>query len=364
MRGRGRQTAAIRLACAVAGVLGFRQAAATTAEGEEIRMPPYTPGRRALIGAAAAAIAAPRLAAAQDAWPSRPVRYINPYTAGGPTDTLSRLLCQRMAELSGQQLVVENRTGSAGLVGNQAIAQSPPDGYTLGLGGIATHAIAPTLYARLPFDPQKDFTLLTGMWQLPNLLVVNLDMPATTVPELIAHLKANPGKYSYASAGAGTTLHISGELFKAMAGVEMTHVPYRGSASAYPDILAGRVHMIFDNIPGALAQARAGRVRSLGVTSVQRSPVVPDVPAISETLAGFDMASWTCLCGPAGIPRDVVSRISDLSRRALQSEDLKRQYLEQGSTAWWTTPEQIADFRTAEERRLAPVIRASGARVE
>ncbi len=320
--------------------------------------------RRRAVLAAAGGLAAPRLAAAQEAWPARPVRYINPYTAGGPTDTLSRQICQKMAELSGQQFVVENRTGSGGVVGNLAIAQSAPDGYTLGLGGIATHAIAPTLYARLPFDPHRDFTFTTAMWQLPNLLVVNNDIPARSVPELIAHLKANPGKYAYASAGAGTTLHISGELFRTMAGVEITHVPYRGSAAAYPDIIGGRVHMIFDNIPGALAQAREGRVRALGVTSRARSPVVPDTPAIAESLPGFDMSSWTCLCGPAGIPRDVVARISALARRALESEDLKRAYLEQGATAWWTTPEQIADFRAAEEARLAPIIRASGARVD
>jgi tripartite-type tricarboxylate transporter receptor subunit TctC len=327
-------------------------------------MPKTTLDRRALLGAAAAALAAPRFAAAQDAWPSRPVRYINPYTAGGPTDTLSRQLCHVMSELSGQQFVVENRTGSGGLVGNQVIAQAAPDGYTIGLGGIASHAISPTLYARMPFDAQKDFTFFTGIWRLPNLLVVNNDIPARSVPELIAFLKANPGEYSYASAGAGTTLHIAGAMFATMAGVSMTHVPYRGSAAAYPDIIAGRVHMIFDNIPGALAQAKENRVRALGVTSAQRSPVVPDTPSIAETLPGYDMASWTCICGPAGVPRAVVQRLSDLSRRALESDTLKRQYLEQGATAWWTTPEQIADFRAAEERRLAPIIRASGARVE
>lgn len=327
-------------------------------------MPPYTrPGRRALF-AVGAALAAPRIAAAQDAWPNRPVRYINPYTAGGPTDTLSRQICHKLSELSGQQFVVENRTGSGGLVGNQAIAQAAPDGYTIGLGGIASHAISPTLYARMPFDAQRDFTFVTGIWRLPNLLVVNNDIPARSVPELIAFLKANPGKYSYASAGAGTTLHIAGAMFAAMAGVEMTHVPYRGSAAAYPDIIAGRVHMIFDNIPGALAQAKENRVRALGVTSAQRSPVVPTTPSIAETLPGYDMSSWTCICGPAGMPRAAVQRLSALSRRALESEDLKRQYLEQGATAWWTTPEEIADFRAAEERRLAPIIRASGARVE
>lgn len=327
-------------------------------------MPSVSLDRRALLGTAATLLAAPRLAAAEEAWPNRPVRYINPYSAGGPTDTLSRQLCQKLSDLSGQQFVVENRTGSGGLVGNQAIAQAVPDGYTLGLGGIASHAISPTLYARMPFDAQKDFTFVTGMWRLPNLLVVNNDIPARTVPELIAFLKAHPGQYAYGSAGAGTTLHISGAMFCAMAGVEMTHVPYRGSAAAYPDIIAGRVHMIFDNIPGALAQAKENRVRALGVTSAERSPVVPDTPSIAETLPGYDMSSWTCLCGPAGLPPAMVQRMSALSRRALETEELKRQYLDQGATAWWTTPEQIADFRAAEERRLAPIIRASGARVE
>ncbi|NMJ40952.1 tripartite tricarboxylate transporter substrate binding protein [Roseomonas sp. JC162] len=324
----------------------------------------FTPGRRAMLGLAATGLAAPRLAGAQDAWPSRPVRYICPYAAGGPTDTLSRQFCQKMSEITGQQFVVENRTGSGGVVGNLAIAQSTPDGYTIGMGGIATHAISPTLYARLPFDPHKDFTFVTGLWQLPNLLVINNDIPARSVAELIAVLKANPGRYSYGSAGPGTTLHISGELFKMKAGVDMAHVPYRGSAAAYPDIIAGRVHMIFDNIPGALAQAREGRVRALGVTSAARSPVVPDVPSIAETLPGYDMSSWTCLCGPAGVPRAAIERMSAFARRALEAEDLKRQYLDQGSTAWWTTPEQVADFRAAEEQRLAPIIRASGARAE
>lgn len=323
----------------------------------------FAAGRRAVL-VSAAALAAPRLAAAQGDWPARPVRYINPYTAGGPTDTLSRLLCQKMSDLSGQQFVVENRTGSGGIVGNQAIAAAAPDGYTLGLGGIATHAIAPTLYARMPFDAARDFSFASGMWRLPNLLVVNNDLPARSVPELVAHLKANPGKYSYASAGSGTTLHISGELFKTMAGVEMTHVPYRGSAAAYPDILSGRVHMIFDNIPGALAQAREGRVRPLGVTSAERSPVVPDTPAIAETLPGFDMSSWTVLCGPAGMPPALLQRISALVRRALEDDGLKRAYLGQGATAWPTTPEQAVAFRAAEEARLAPIIRASGARVD
>ncbi|MFC7690116.1 Bug family tripartite tricarboxylate transporter substrate binding protein [Paeniroseomonas aquatica] len=229
-------------------------------------------------------------------WPNRPVRYINPYPPGGPTDTLSRLYCARMSEVSGQQFVVENRSGSGGNVGADAIAKSTPDGYTIGLGGVASHAIAPTLYRSLPFDPEKDFTLVSGLWQLPNLLAVHLDLPARTVPELIALVKANPGKYTFGSAGSGTTLHLAG-VFKQLAKVDMVHVPYRGSAPAQLDLVAGRISMMFDNIPGTLSLARQGQVRPLAVTSLARSPVAPEIPAISD----WPVSMWCP--GPASADR-------------------------------------------------------------
>jgi hypothetical protein len=221
-------------------------------------------GRRVALGGLvggglAATLAAPALVRAQGTYPSRPVRYINPYPAGGPTDTLSRLFCARMSELTGQQWIVENRGGAGGNVGMDALAKSEPDGYSLGLGGIAAHAIAPTLYAKLPFNARTDFTFVTTIWWLPNLLAVNLDLPAKSVPELIELCRNNPGKYSYGSAGAGTTLHLSGELFKTMAKVDIQHVPYRGSAPATQDLLAGQIHMMFDNIPGTLTQDHAVR---------------------------------------------------------------------------------------------------------
>lgn len=323
------------------------------------------PRRAAIV----AALAAPAIARAQGTgqgsdWPVRPVRYINPYPPGGPTDTLSRIYCARMSELTGQQFLVENRSGSGGNVGADAIAKSAPDGYTVGLGGIASHAIAPTLYASLPFDPARDFTLVSGLWQLPNLLAVNLDVPARTVPELIALAKANPGRYSYGSAGSGTTLHLAGELFKRMTGIELVHVPYRGSAAAQPDLLAGRIHMMFDNIPGTLQLSRQGAVRPLAVTSLQRSPVAPEIPAISETLPGFDIVSWTCLAAPAGLPPAMVARMNALTRQALASEALIRAYRDLGAEPWWTSAEDIALYRVAQEARLAPLIRASGARVD
>jgi tripartite-type tricarboxylate transporter receptor subunit TctC len=336
------------------------------------RMETASLSRRGALGLAAGGLAAPALARAQGAgqgaagadWPTQTVRYINGFPPGGSTDILSRIFCARMSEITGQQFVVENRSGSGGNVGVDAIAKSRPDGYTVGLGGIASHAIAPTLQQSLPFDPTKDFTFVSGLWQLPNLLVVNNDLPVRSVPELIALLKANPGKYSYGSAGPGTTLHISGEMLKTLAGVDILHVPYRGAAPAMVDLMAGRVQFMLDNIPGAIAQARQGKVRALAVTSAQRSPVAPDLPSLSEFLPGFDIFSWTCLCAPAGLPAAMVARMSAFSKRALESEDLRKSYFDQGATAWWTTPEQIVAFRAAQQERLRPLILASGARPE
>ena len=320
--------------------------------------------RRSILAGLAGGIAAPAIVSAQGTYPNKTVRYINPFPAGGGTDTLSRLFCAKMSELTGQQWVVENKGGSGGNVGMDALAQSAPDGYTLGLGGIASHAIAPSLYAKLPFKVPDDFTFVSTIWQLPNMLIVNLDLPAKSVPELIELLRKNPGKYSYASAGNGTTLHLSGELFKTMAKVDMIHVPYRGAAPAMQDLLAGQVHMIFDNIPGALAQSRPGKVRALGVTSKERTPVVPDVPAIAETLPGFDINSWTTLTGPAKLPTEIVARLSELSRKALESDDLKAKFFDLAATAIWRSQADTLAYRESEEKRLAVIIKASGARVD
>ncbi len=321
-------------------------------------------GRRAVAIGLTGSLAAPALLKAQGSYPNRPVRYINPYPAGGPTDTLSRLFCARMSELTGQQWIVENRGGAGGNLGMEVLSKSDADGYTLGLGGIAAHAISPTLYARLPFNPRADFTFVTTIWWLPNLLAVNLEVPAKSVPELIELCRKNPGKYSYGSAGSGTTLHLSGELFKMLAKVDIQHVPYRGSAPATQDLLAGQIHMMFDNIPGTLTQARAGKVRPLGVTSAKRTDVAPEIPAIAETLPGFDIVSWTTLCGPAKLSPDIIARLSELSRKALESPELKARFADLGSTAWWQTPADTLAYRDSEESRLAPIIKASGARVD
>ncbi|MBL6078896.1 tripartite tricarboxylate transporter substrate binding protein [Belnapia sp. T18] len=318
--------------------------------------------RRAGLGLAAAALAAPALG--QQQWPPGPIRFIGIFPPGGGTDILSRLWCQKMSEITGEQFIVENRSGSAGNIGTEAIARSAPDGRTIGLGSVAPLAIGPTLYRRLPFDPTRDFTYIGGLWQLPNLLVVNPEVPARTVPELIALVKANPGRYTYASSGSGTTVHLSGAMFAAQAGLELIHVPYRGGAPAHIDLIAGRVHMIFDNIPQALQEAKEGKVRALAVTGAKRSPQAPDIPAMAEFLPGFEITSWGSAVAPAGLPTSMVLRMAALTRQALESRDLAARFEENGAMPWIAGPEELAAFRAANEAAFAPVIRAAGARVD
>ena len=324
----------------------------------------FRKSRRRAIALAGGVIAAPWIlgsaARAQAAWPNKPVRYINPYPAGGPTDTLSRLFCAAMSEITGQQFVVENRGGDGGDIGMAEVARADPDGYLLGMGGIASHAISPTLKAgKMRFDAAKDFTFVTNIWVLPNFLVGNLGVPANNVPELLELLRRNPKKYFYGSSGAGTTPHFSGELFKLLANVDLIHVPYKGTAPAMTDLLGGQVQFVFDNIPGALAQYRAGKVKGYAVTSAARSPVVPDFPSLGEFLPGYDISSWTMLVGPARIPQAVVERISMFARQALESAELKQKYFDRGATAWWSSPQEVSAYRASEEKRLGDLIRVA-----
>lgn len=323
--------------------------------------------RRALIlsgGAVAAPMLASGVARAVDAWPNKPVRYINLFPAGGPTDVLSRIACQKLTELTGQQFVVENKGGSGGNVGAEAIKASPADGYTIGLMSVSSHAIATTLYAKLPFNADKDFAPVTMLWSLPNLLIVRKSLGPKTVPELIAMAKEKPGKLSYASSGAGTTVHLSGALFTAMAKVDILHVPYRGSAPATQDLLADQVDMIFDNIPGSLAQMAGGKVNGLAVTGLERSPMAPEVPAMTEFLPGYDINSWGGICGPAGMPQPIVDKLNELAKQALDSDEVKKAYLKNGATPFWKSVADTVAYRRAEEARFAPIVKASGAKVD
>lgn len=323
--------------------------------------------RRALIlssGALAAPMIASGVARAEADWPNRPVKYIVVFPAGGPTDTLSRIVCRELEKLTNQQFIIENKSGSGGVVGADAIAKSAPDGYTVGLYTIAAHAIAPTLYTKLPFNAAKDFTGISILWEVPNMLMTRLDFPANNMAEFIAVVKANPGKFSFASSGAGTSPHISGELFKSMAGVNILHVPYRGSAPAHQDILAGQVDMMFDNIPGPLGLMKGGKVKAFAVTSAKRHPAAPDTPTMAEFLPGYEITSWGGICGPANMPPAVVDKLSGLLKTALQSEALKEAFDKQGAERIWLSPADTAKYRADNEARLAPVIKASGAKVE
>ncbi|WP_431266954.1 Bug family tripartite tricarboxylate transporter substrate binding protein [Dankookia sp. P2] len=320
--------------------------------------------RRPFVFGIAASLAAAERARAQGdggaGWPDRPIVYINVFTPGGTTDTLSRLFCARMSELVGQQFIVENRSGAGGTVGQAAIAQAAPDGYTVGLGSVASLSIAPSTLPELPYDPARDFSFISGIWKVPNILIVNNDLPARTVPELIALMKRRPGEYSYGSSGFGTSPHLSMEMFKQKAGVEALHIPYRGSAPAMLDLLAGRVQLMFDNMTTAIVAAREGKVRALAVTSSERSPAAPDLPVLADVLPGFQISSWGSLVGPAGMPAPVVRRLTELTRQALGDPELRRRFEENGATTWPTTSQQLAEFRAEQQQLFAGLIRATG----
>jgi len=315
-------------------------------------------------GSVAAPLLAPRIAFAQETWPARAVRYINGFPAGGATDTLSRILCQKMSELSGQSFIVENRGGAGGVLGADAVAKAAPDGYTVGLGGIASNVLAIGSYAKLPYDPRGDFTFIGGMWQLPNILSARKDLFSSDLKELLTAFKKEPRKYTYASAGFGTTLHLSGEMMNSMAGVEVTHIPYKGAGPALTDLLGGRVDLLFDNLPGSLPSVRAGQIKPVAVTAKARIPELPDVPAMAEILPGYAMTSWTAMIGPANIKADVAAQMNALLVKALADPALKARYADLGAAPWPTSPAEIRAFRDSEQLRLLPVMQAAGVKPE
>ena len=325
-------------------------------------------GRRAVLAGLSGTLVAPAIVSAvsaqNGAYPNKTVRYINPFPPGGATDTLSRMFCAKLAELSGQQWVVENKGGSGGNVGMDALAQSPADGYTLGLGGIASHAISPSLYAKLPFNARTDFTFVSTMWQLPNMLVVNLDVPAKTVAELIELLRKNPGKYSYASAGNGTTLHLSGELFKMMAGVDMVHVPYRGSAPMMTDLVGGQLQIGVDVMVTALPQIRAGKLRAIAVTGAKRFELLPDVPTIAETVPGYEAATWGGVGAPRGTPPEIIARLNRDINAGLANPAIRARLLELGTLPMIATAAEFGAYASAEAEKWSKVVKAAGNKPE
>ena len=312
--------------------------------------------------AVAALALASTVAAAQAAWPTKPIRIVVTFPPGGAPDTLARILADKWASL-GQPITVDNRPGAGGNIGADFVAKSPPDGSTLVVGTVGTHAINASLYSSMPYHPQRDFTPISFLASTPNLLVVNNNVPARTVPELIDLAKKQP--LMFGSSGSGTSIHLSGELFNTMAGVKMTHVPYKGRAQAIPDLLGGRIHMIFDNMPSALPLVRSGELRAIAVTSAQRSAAAPNIPTLSEAgLPGFEATSWFALFGPAGMPRDVQMKINAELARVLALPDVKEKLGTLGLDPAPGTPDQLASLVAREMDKWAKVVKASGAKAD
>jgi tripartite-type tricarboxylate transporter receptor subunit TctC len=318
---------------------------------------------RMAAGALLAAFAL--LAHAQAPFPSKPIRIVVPFPAGGTTDILARAVAQKLTDTLGQTVVVDNRPGAAGNIGAELVAKSPPDGYTLLMGTVGTHAINASLYAKMPYDHVKDFAPVILVAGVPNVLVVHPSVPANNVQELIAYIKANPGKVNFASSGSGTSIHLAGELFKTMAGLSMTHVPYKGSAPAVTDLIGGQVQLMFDNLPSALPQIKAGKLRALAVTSAQRASALPDVPTVAEAgLPGFDATSWFGLLAPAGTPKDVVAKLNAEVAKWLASTEAREKLAAQGAIAAGQSPEDFTRHIAAETAKWQKVVKESGAKVD
>ena len=306
------------------------------------------------------------------AWPTKPVRIVVPFAAGGTTDILARALAPELQKAFGQPFIVDNKPGAGGNTGAAEVAKAAPDGHTLLMGTVGTHAINVALYPKMPYDPIKDFLPVTLVAGVPNVLVLN---PANaqkygidSVPALIKFAKAKPGKLNMASSGNGTSIHLAGELFKAMSGSFMVHFPYRGSSPALLDLIGGSTDLMFDNLPSALPQIKAGKLKALAVTSATRSAAVPDLPTIEEAggpaLKGFDATSWFGLLAPAGTPVEVVNRVQQETAKALASPALKERLLAQGAIPGGNTSAEFARFIAAETAKWAKVVKAAGAKVD
>ncbi|WP_407178373.1 Bug family tripartite tricarboxylate transporter substrate binding protein [Bradyrhizobium sp. STM 3562] len=302
-------------------------------------------------------------ALASAAYPSHPVRWVVPYTAGGATDVLSRLICQRLSDRLGESFVVENKPGAGSNIGTQAVIAAPPDGYTLLLTSTA-NAINASFDPSLPFDFAKGIAPVAGVARIPLVLVVNNDLPAKNVAEFIAYAKANPGKLSIASSGIGTSLHLSGELFKALAGVQFTHVPYRGSAPGLTDVMSGQIQGMFDNVTSSFELVRAGKLRALGVTTRERSNILPDVPPIADTLAGYETSSFYGVGAPHETPREIVDLLNKEINAALVDPAIRQRIDELGAIPITGNASEFGAMLATETERWRKVVELSGVRKE
>jgi tripartite-type tricarboxylate transporter receptor subunit TctC len=323
--------------------------------------------RRSLAAATAllsvAALSASPALAQGRAYPTQPIRVIVPFSAG-TSDTVARLVGQQMSQSLGQPLVVESRPGAGGNIGSEACARAAPDGYTICLGTISSHAINPSIFTRMPYDNLRDFAPITQLASQPNALAVTIDLPARNVQELITLLRSKPGQFNYGSSGVGTSIHLAGALFSQLTGAQMEHVPYRGSGQIMTALLTGELPLAFDNFSSAWPFAREGKIRVLGVGSLERSPTAPDVPTIAETVPGFESLSWHGFFAPAATPPEIVARLNKEAVAALRSETVAARFRELGITPVGNTPEEFRAFVASETQRWGDVARKADIRVE
>ena len=317
--------------------------------------------RSSLLSCAAAAILAlaiPSVASAQS-WPARPIRLLVGFAPGGGTDIVARTLAPKLSELLGQQVVVENRAGASGTIAADAVAKAAPDGYTLLAGHANSNAIAPHVFSRVPYDPIADFTPITYVGYVPNVLVVHPGVAARSVEELVALANARPGVLTYASSGVGSTQHLAGELFTVLTGTKMTHIPYKGSGPAVVDLLAGQVNANFDTMPPVLEHVKAGKLRALAISTPQRLPQLADVPTFEEKgIRGFDVTNWYSVMGPRNLPREIVARIDDAVRKAMADPEIRAKLDPQGvQFGGPQTPAAFAEFIRAENAKYAKMVR-------
>jgi len=310
--------------------------------------------KRTLLIAAVGMAARPLLA--QGAYPNKPIRLVVPFPAGGATDIFARAVSQKLGEKLGTQLVVDNKPGAGGTIGSDIVAKAAPDGYTLLLATSSTHAIAPSFGGKLPYDATADFTPISHVGNAPSIMVVPNNAPAKTVREWVEHARKNPGRLNYASSGNGTIVHLTAEYFKAQAGLFLVHIPYRGTALAIPDLVSGKVDVLFDSLPSGLPHVREGRLRALGITSLKRSPLLPDLPAIAETVPGFESNTWFGVYGPKGMPAELVMRVNQGLNQSLQDADVKDRLARLGIEPVGGTPQQFAAMAQADRAKWKKII--------
>ena len=315
-----------------------------------------------LVGSLGMGLIASNQAMAQAAYPNKPIRLVVTFPTGGAPDILARLFSEK-AQL-GQPIVVDNKPGAGGNIGSDIVAKSPGDGYTIVMGTVGTHSINGALYEKMPYDMVKNFTPISLIASAPNLLVVNNDLPVKTVPELIAYMKANPNKLSFGSPGIGTSVHMSGELFKSMTGTSMTHVPYKGRQFFIPDLIGGSIHLVFDKMPSALPMAKEGKIRAVAQTTAKRSPAAPDIPTVAESLPGFEATTWFAMFAPANTPKPVVDRLNAEVLRVFKLPEVAERLKTLGLDAMLSSSDELGKYQATEIVKWAKVVKESGAKAE